>query len=250
MPITAQAIARLMQALRLDTPIVAIYDSAPDPDFEPLVEATGRACSFAYYKKWVQGHTLVVRRGEGDFAQPRHGCPGMQRAFGLEKTYPPWMANFLTDGKNGAPMGEGLKATPALAEEFLDRAQPPVFKQDAVLMGPLKPERFSEARSLTFFADPDRLSALMTLAAYHSSDPEEIAAPFSSGCALMLRELESFGRDRAVLGCTDVAMRRHLPPELLCLTVTPQRFARMLEVPEASFMFGEWWAELLAARKL
>ena len=43
------------------------------------------------------------------------------------------MANFLTDGKNGAPMGEGLKATPALAQEFLDQIVFPEPVGDHVL---------------------------------------------------------------------------------------------------------------------
>ncbi|MCP5102752.1 MAG: hypothetical protein GY950_05220 [bacterium] len=62
---------------------------------------------------------------------------GMQNAFGLNKDgYPPWVANFLTDGKNGAPMGEGLKATPQLAQEFVDRAKAPEPTGDCVMVGP------------------------------------------------------------------------------------------------------------------
>lgn len=250
MPPTSQGLDRLRNALRLATPIVALYDCEPAADFEPLVEARGRACCFAYFGRWAAGETLVVRRGDDSFSSPRHGCPGMQRALGFAESYPPWMASFLTDGANGAPMGEGLKASPRLAQEFLDRARPPRPRGDTMLMGPLRLERWADVRTVTFFADADRLAALMTLASYWSGRDDEIAAPFSSGCGLMWREVVNQERDRAVLGCTDIAMRRYLPPEILSLTVSPARFERMLSFPDSAFLMREWWGDLLRARGL
>ena len=72
---------------------------------------------------WLKGETLAIERGDDDFETPRHGCPGLQRALGLGQEYPSWMANFLTDGANGASMGEGLKASPALAQAYLDKVR-------------------------------------------------------------------------------------------------------------------------------
>jgi len=250
MALTEQGIERLMGALRLSTPIIALYDADPSDAFEPMVEAGGRACCFAYYQRWLKGETLVVKRAvDEDFMNPRHGCPGLQKHMGFDKVYPPWMANFLTDGKNGAPMGEGLKATPALAQEFIDRTSFPEPAGDYMLMGPLKLSHFDKVRTITFFADPDRFSALMTLAAFWSADPEEVAAPFSSGCGLMWEVLNGHERDRAVVGCTDIAMRKYLPPEILCLTVTPERFERMVDFPEGAFLTRSWWNALMDQRE-
>jgi hypothetical protein len=39
MPPTEQAVMRLLQDLRLETPVVAVYDAAPSPEFEPLVRS-------------------------------------------------------------------------------------------------------------------------------------------------------------------------------------------------------------------
>lgn len=248
MTIDQQHIDRLIRALRLETPIIAIYDTTPTSEFEPMVEAKGHACCFAYYPRWLNGETLVVQKNAGSFQNPEKGCPGMQNAFGLGKGYPPWMSHFLTDGK-GAPMGEGLKATPELAQEFLDRAKPPKLSGDTLLIGPLKLTQWDNVKTVTFFADPDRFSALMTLASYWSSDPDEIAAPFSSGCGLMWRELISFDRDRAIIGCTDIAMRKYLPPEILCLTVSPTRFQKMVNFPDEAFLNKEWWNTLMESRQ-
>ena len=242
-----ESVDRLVGKLRLDTPIIALYDSAPSDEFAPMVESSGRTCCFAYYKRWLKGETLVIERGEGGFRDPDRGCYGAQSAFGLGSGYPPFMPNFLTDGK-GAPMGEGLKATPELAKEFLDRSAAPEITSGFVLIGPLRLSLWEKVRSVTFLVDPDRLSALMTLAGYWSSDPEIISAPFSSGCGLLLRELESTGGERAVIGCTDIAMRKYLPPEMLCLTVSPAMFERMVEFPKEAFLNKSWWNELMDQR--
>lgn len=238
----------MMEKLRLKTPIIALYDSEPSDDFAPMVESTGRTCCFAYYKRWMNGETLVIKRGKGGFSDPDRGCYGGQSAFGLGKGYPPFMPNFLTDGK-GAPMGEGLKESPQLAKEFLDRAVPPDIKSGSVLIGPLRLRMWERVRSVTFIVDPDRLSALMTLAAYRSSDPEMISAPFSSGCGLLLREMEATGGKRAVIGCTDIAMRKYLPPGMLCLTVSPGMFEVMVGFPDDAFLNKSWWNELMDRRE-
>jgi hypothetical protein len=242
------SVDRLVEKLRLKTPIIALYDSEPSEEFAPMVESSGRTCCFAYFKRWLNGETLVVERGEGGFSDPDKGCYGGQNAFGLGRGYPPYMPNFLTDGK-GAPMGEGLKASPDLAREFLDRAEQPLIESDSVLIGPIRLSMWERVKSVTFLVDPDRLSALMTLAAYWTSDPEKIFAPFSSGCGLLLREVEMTDGKRAVIGCTDIAMRKYLPPEMLCLTVSPGMFEKMIEFPDDAFLNKSWWNDLMKQRE-
>jgi hypothetical protein len=247
MPPTAETITRLTRKLRLTDPLLAVYDCSPD-GFSPTIEAKGGTCCFAYYGRWLKGETLIFRKGEGNFGKPEGGCPGGHRAFGLEREYPPYMAHFLTDGV-GAPTGEGLKASPELAQAFLDAAKPPQPAGDTVLLGPLRIDKWAAVRSVTFFVDPDRLAGVMTLAGYWSAENDLIAAPFSSGCAMFWRMLGEYDRDRPVIGCTDLAARRYLPPSILSLTVSPARFEQMLSVPDGSFLDRDWWNELLDARE-
>jgi hypothetical protein len=245
---TTQSIGRLRTKLRLETPLIAVYDAAPSATFEPTVKGTSNNCCFTYYPRWLKGETLVIQKDEGTFANPTCGCPGAQRALGFVKKYPPFMANYLTDGKD-APTGEGLKASPELAQEFLDRLVPTNPANDTILLGPLRPDQWDVVRSVTFFVDPDRLAGVMTLATYWSSDPDLIQAPFSSSCGMIWRALGESDRDRAILGATDLAMRRYLPPEILSLTVSPARFEQMLTVPDGSFLDGAWWNDLLDQRE-
>ena len=243
-----EAIERIVAKLDLKVPPIAVYDCPVGEEFEPTIAASGRACCFAYYDRWLEGKTLVIRKSGGGFANPTDGCPGAQSAFGLSEEYPPFMAHFLTDGV-GAPMGEGLKATPELAQEFIDSTKRPRLSQDELLIGPLRPEQWRHVLSVTFFVDPDRLAGVMTLAGYWSSDPQMTVAPFSSGCGMILRSLGELDGDRAIIGCTDLAMRKYVPPEILSLTVSPQRFEKMTTVPEGSFLDKTWWNDLLKARK-
>lgn len=236
---TADAVERLMKKLRLSTPLLAVYDSAPSEAFAPVFEADENECCFAYYDRWVAGETLALKRGGG-------GCKGAHRALGIEQGYPAHMAHFLTDGV-GAPKGEGLKATPEIAQQVLDRGRAPVPESGAVLIGPLRLEQWDRVRSVTFLVDPDRLAALMTLAGYWSAE-NVVAAPFGSACSFLWKSFEENEGAAAVIGGTDVAMRRHLPTAIMTLTVAPAHFARMLSVPENSFLDLEWWNELMDVR--
>jgi hypothetical protein len=238
--VTTAAVDRLVARLRLTTPLIGVYDAQPSAAFEPLVETQGTSCCFSYYQRWLDGETLVLAPGGA-------GCQGAHRAVGLETSYPGYMAHFLTDGV-GAPKGEGLKAAPEIAQGYLDRARPPEVNSGSVLIGPLRLEQWDALRSVTFLVDPDRLGAVMTLAGYWTSD-NVVAAPFGSGCSLLWRALTEDGQDRAVLGATDIAMRRYLPPDILTLSVTPQRFAQMLSFPDAAFLNRSWWNDLMDYRE-
>lgn len=119
---------------------------------------------------------------------------------------------------------------------------------DTVLIGPLRCTQWRRLRSITFLVDPDRLAGVLTLAGFWSADNDLVAAPFSSGCGQLWRSLGEYDRDRPVIGCTDIAMRKYLPPDILSVTVSPERFAHMLSVPEGSFLDRDWWQGLFDHR--
>jgi hypothetical protein len=66
----------------------------------------------------------------------------------------------------------------------------------------------------------------------------------------MWREVERQPRERAVVGCTDIAMRKYVPPEILALSVTPCHFERMVDFPDGAFLNKSWWNELMEAREV
>jgi hypothetical protein len=236
---TAAAVERLMKKLRLTTPLLAVYDSAPSEAFAPYFDPEGDDCCFSYYDRWLAGETLVLKKGGG-------GCKGAHRALGIERNSPPFMAHFLTDGV-GAPKGEGLRATPEIAQAYLDRGQPPVPESGGILVGPLRLDEWDRVRSVTFLVDPDRLAALTTLAGYWSAE-NVVAAPFGSACSFFWKAFNEIEGAQAIIGGTDVAMRQYLPTAIMTLTVAPAHFAKMLTVGDDSFLDREWWHDLMDVR--
>ena len=51
-----------------------------------------------------------------------------------------------------------------------------------------------------------------------------------------------------IIGATDLAMRKYLPPEIMTFSVTPTRFEQMLTFPEGSFLDKDWWNGLMEHR--
>ena len=187
----------------------------------------------------MKGDTLVLT-AEGK------GCPGGLFHLGLRDSIMPNIEYFLTCGTEEL-RGEGLKASPEIARELFDKGTRPKPQSGHVLIGPLKLEQWESVRTLSFFVDPDRLSALMTLSGYWSA-VNTVVAPFGSGCSLLWRAVEEHGGEKAVVGGTDIAMRRHIPADTLVFTVSPQLFHQMVNVPPGSFLDRDWWAELMKAR--
>jgi hypothetical protein len=237
---TAAAVERLMKKLRLTTPLLAVYDAKVSEAFAPVFEPDAEECCFSYYDRWLAGETLVVNKGGP-------GCKGAHRALGIEQgAAPAFMAHFLTDGV-GAPKGEGLRATPEIAQAYLDRGRPPAPESGSVLLGPLRVREWDRVRSVTFLVDPDRLAAITTLAGYWSAE-NVVAAPFGSACSFFWKSFNELEGVQAVIGGTDVAMRRHLPTAVMTLTVAPAHFAKMLTVPDGSFLDRDWWNDLMDVR--
>jgi len=237
---TASAVERLTKKLRLTTPLLAVYDAEVSETFAPVFEPDREECCFASYDRWLAGETLVLRTGGS-------GCKGAYRALGIERAAPPpFMAHMLTDGV-GAPKGEGLRASADIAQAYLDRSRPPAPASGSVLVGPLKLKAWDQVRSVTFLVDPDRLAALTTLAGYWSTE-NVVAAPFGSACSFFWKAFNEIEGAQAIIGGTDVAMRRHLPTAIMTLTVSPAHFARMLTVPDDSFLDREWWNDLMDVR--
>lgn len=247
MPPTESALRRILAKLDIGTPPLAVYQTDPGPAFEPYTYMKGQHCCFAYFRRWMAGGTVVVRRASTEEGDEGCGCFGAQRAFGFAAGSPHWLAHFLTDGE-GAPAGEGLKASAELAQEYLDRPGFPAQRGDSVLIGPLRLEEWQHVRSVQFVVDPDRLAGVLALATYWSVAPDEVIAPFSSACGLLWRSHAESERDHVILGATDLAMRRYMPPDLLLVSVTPRRLEKMCTVPEGSFLDREWWRGLLRSR--
>jgi len=227
---------RLRKRLDIKTPIMGFYD-APDPAlFEPSVSPEGRACVFSFFHPWLQGKTLHITKDQ-------YGCGGAGHwMWGIQLRSRKEFLEFLVDD-------EGLKASRALMGKWIDAARPYQAEHPHLFLGPLKEEAWPHIKTVTFLVNPDQLSALAIGAQYHSApaDPPPVIAPFGSGCS-QFQPFKNLDIAQASIGATDIAMRQHLPPDLLTFTVTRLMFKLLCELDERSFLYGPFLQRLRQSR--
>ena len=110
-------------------------------------------------------------------------------------------------------------------------------------------------RNVTFFVDPDQLSALVVLANYGDPGGESVTVPWAAACQVMgilaYRELEREA-PRALVGLTDLSARLNvratLGPHVLSFTAPWPVFQRMERNVGDSFLQRETWAALRKPR--
>jgi len=231
--------AYLISRIGLTIPLIGFYDAPDTSPFEPLIkpEPGKRACIFAFYRQWLQGKTLHITKEIS-------GCRGAGH----------WVFNKVTwsreDFVKFLADDEGLKASHALTNKWLDYNQPYRQEYPNILIGPLREDQYTYLKTITFFVNPDQLSALMLGAQYNSapSDPPPVIAPFGSGCMELVPLFQDFNIPQAIIGATDIAMRQYLPPNILALTVTKPMFKQLCALDEQSFLYKPFWKRLRKAR--
>ncbi len=229
--------SRLCQRLDIGIPLIGFYD-APDPElFEPLVAPMGRDCVYSFFDCWTKGETLHLTRDH-------YGCGGAGHwMWGIQLRSRKEFIEFLVDD-------EGLKASHELMENWIDSSKPYRAEHLHLFLGPLKEDAWSYVKTVTFLVNPDQLSALMIGAQYHGApgDPPSVIAPFGSGCS-QFQPFKDLGIAQSSIGATDIAMRRHIPPDILSLTVTKRMFRQLCELDERSFLYKPFLQRLRQARK-
>jgi hypothetical protein len=226
----------LLDRLSLQLPLIGFYD-APDPaPFEPIVQPASGACIFSHYERWLAGEMLQLTQDE-------FGCRGAGRwlcgsqAFGGDN-----FIGFLVDT-------EGLKDSHELMAESVENSHFYHMENPSLFIGPLHEDQWVYLKTVTFLVNPDQLAALAVGAQYHASvaDPPPVIAPFGSGCSQLIN-FPDLSAPQAIIGATDIAMRHHLPPEILLFTVTRSMFERLCSLDERSFLFKGFWDRLKKAR--
>lgn len=53
---------------------------------------------------------------------------------------------------------------------------------------------------------------------------------------------------QAIIGATDIAMRKHLPPDVVAFSVTKHMFEQLCKLDESSFLYKPFWNNLRKAR--
>ena len=220
-----------------DLPVVFFYSDSPEGD--PVrPPGTGHQCLIGLVGRAVNGKTVC-------FDHASFGCHGGRRYLGYTHELFPNFEYFLSCGIEGKMEGERYKKTPEIVRELMKQA--PDFEAPAKYIIFKRWDMLNEADDpavAVFFATPDVLSGLFTLAGFEESERESVIAPFCSGCASIVQHpfLEKDkARPRAVLGMFDVSARPYILKDRLSLAIPMNKFSRMVNDMDQSFLItGSW----------
>jgi uncharacterized protein (DUF169 family) len=197
----------------------------------------------------VIGALAEVRNGRSlCFGADSIGCPGGRRYLGFAEEIMPDFEYFLSCGIPGKLEGERYKKSPELVKEvlkYMPKIEVPgrfiVFKRWDQIEASDHPE------VIIFFAQPDVLSGLFTLASFDEAGQNQVMAPFGSGCSTIVQypylEINA-QHPRAVIGMFDVSARPYVPQNTLTFSVPMNKFVRMIENMEESFLITPSWASV------
>jgi uncharacterized protein (DUF169 family) len=194
----------------------------------------------------VIGALSLVRKGNAlCFDAESVGCFGGKRYLGFREEVRPDFNYFLSCGIPGKVEGERYKKTPELVAQSIKLA--PRFKAPAkfiVFKRWDSLEKNDEPEVVIFFATPDVISGLFTLAGYDEAEANVVFAPFGSGCSSIVQYpyLEkTSSRSRAVIGLFDVSARTYVPENTLSFSAPMSKFVTMVKNMEESFLTTNSW---------
>lgn len=225
-----------------DLPITFYYSNEAG-NLEMVKPPSGHQCFIGVLSRVRQGASLC-------FNVDSIGCGGGKRYLGFTEEIMPNFEYFLSCGIPGKLEGERYKKTPELVREAMKKF--PVFKAPAqfiIFKRWDKLEMTDHPEVVIFFAPPDVLSGLFTLANFDEAEPNGIFTPFSAGCGTIVQypylEKDSV-RPRGVLGMFDVSARPFVPKETLTLALSMNKFRRMIENMDESFLITPSWEKVKA----
>ncbi|MCK9306146.1 MAG: DUF169 domain-containing protein [Methanoculleus sp.] len=191
-----------------------------------------------------------VRNGKSlVFSEESIGCRGGRFYLGYDAERFPDFRYFLSYGKPGAVEGERYKQTPEIVDE-LDwrtvriptKGKSIVFKRWDQLTERDNPD------AVVFFARPEVLSGLFTLANFDQSDPNGVVCPFGAGCSSVFYfpwvEQQS-ENPRAVLGMFDPSARPCVPLDTLTMAFPMKKFTKVVGFMEESFLTTGSWEKVM-----
>lgn len=221
-------------------PITFYYSDNPIKD-ESVNAPTKAHCIMCELAGVIRGKSVYFERDSTI-------CSGGKRYMGFAHNLRPNFDYFLSYGIAGELEGERYKKNPSIVNKSMKNLKPMKAPGKYIIFKRWdKLNEHDEPLVVIFFAKPDVLSGLFTLANYDEVMADAVIAPFGSGCSSIVNypyfELQS-KYPRAVLGMFDVSARPYLPENTLSFAVPYPKFKRMLSNMEESFLITGSWKKL------
>jgi len=223
-----------------ELPVTFFFADEPPEGVGPEPKSQGWRCFVSDLARVRRGESLCLD-------EAALGCG--RRFCGFPAPLHPHFEQFLSTGIPGRLEGERYKKNPETVREMLkhmpDWRAPGryiVLRRWDALGGDDRPE------AAIFFAPPDVLAGLFTLAHFARSDPFAVIAPFASGCASVIQYpfLENQAQDpRCVLGMFDVSARPAVNAGELTFTAPMRKLAGMIADFEESYVVTRSWEKVM-----
>lgn len=184
------------------------------------------------------------------FDQSSVTCSGGRLYLGYDDQRSENFRYFLSGGKPGVVVGERYKRTPEIVDEVTQKHvaltavnRYYLFRRWDKLTSADNPE------AVIFFARPEVLSALFTLANFDQTDPNGVICPFGSGCSSIIhypRLEQRSDHPRAVFGMFDPSARPCVPVDILTMAIPMKKFEKMIGYMDESFLVTKTWDKVKA----
>lgn len=257
--------SKLAGALRTKYAPVAVMLTDERPTEALQFKENIWGCVAAMLNGAARGKTVV-------FDRKTFGCQGGGVGLGFGDQYvnfPGGIENFLSTGNKdfcSTDMGKNIvRNMPALehgeryfkdpgtAKKFVDALPYKDVPAEYVVFKPLGQVAESEQpQSVVFLVNPDQLTALVVMSNYARGNGDNVLLRFGAGCHQIglfpYQEAES-ETPRAVIGLTDISVRKQFDKDILSFTVPYKMFLEMESNVEGSFLENELWQKLLERNK-
>jgi uncharacterized protein (DUF169 family) len=220
---------------------ITFYYTNGDGGVERANPTKGRSCIICELAR--------IRNGESFFFDDETvRCGGGKRYLGFTNKLRPGFEYFLSCG-NEEIKGERYKRSPAIVQDIINDHKPlPITGKNIVFKRWDKLTASDNPDVVIFFARPDVLSGLFTLANFDQSDPNRAFTPFGAGCGSIVYYpyMESKSeKSRAVIGMFDPSARPCVPEDVLSFAVPISKFRAMIGCMEESFLITNTWKKIL-----
>jgi hypothetical protein len=270
----------IAEAIKLKTQPVALVWAEKEPGDAIRFKPQQWGCVVSFF-------AAAAARGIcGAFDKQTYGCWGGGVGLGFGNQYENFpggldcfcrfLASGNEDSEQGRTIGEQMKSSglgrltddflkgeryiksPEDTRRFLENLPIQDIPAKFVVVKPLDqadPER-DDIKNVTFFVDPDGLSALVILANYRRPESENVVIPWAAACQVLgilaYRELQR-EPPRGLVGMTDISARKNVRATLgenaLSFTAPWPLFQEMeQDVPE-SFLQRLTWRSLLQSKE-
>ena len=215
------------------------FGITPDPRGAEVVRPReGRRC-------FVCDLAAVSSGRDRAFSATSVTCAGGKRYCGFTREIFPAFRYFLSTGQDGGVEGERYKKSPELVDAWSGGFEPIPSAGQYLLF-----RRWDHLTAednpavVIFFARPEVLSGLFTLANFDRADPYGVITPMGAGCSTIVHYpyLEEQSADpRAVIGMMDPSARPCVPVDVLTCAVPMKKFIRMVRDMKESFLITHTW---------